>query len=470
MLNSVIEKYEQKNSLILLSAIFLILVTFFIEKIFLIIALLAAGIILLLLKKEILIYISIIALLVLVSDLNPSIRIISNIIIFSFLGFQFIKKYGFEFNKYPQIPKSLTVFVILLLTGMLISSIFSEYVLIGFNQTIKQIIFFWLVYIFYSLIELKSDLLNYLNALFIAGVLASISIILTFFQAQQNTVTNADFILRTGGFYESINAVAILLIVSISINIYKLFSASQKSFLVVGFLLVVQFTALAINNSRASILGVAVSIFFILYKLNKNILKKILITMISFSALIFALFYEPVLNFINLYFRTGRALENTRYSLWEIAVGIIKDQPIFGIGPGSFRYYLYKYLPIEFGSWNETQIRYMAEVNGTGYAANLFLQLTADMGILGFLAAFLLHLTFFYFAKAVIYQYKNNPLYYKIAVTVTGIVTGLLIRGLFEGNGILTYGFITRDLPFWICFAVLIYLYQNKDLKVSKVN
>ena len=53
----------------------------------------------------------------------------------------------------------------------------------------------------------------------------------------------------------------------------------------------------------------------------------------------------------------------------------------------------------------------------------------------------------------------------KIYFIILGIIAvgiALFIRGLFEAIGLIYYGYITADLPFWILFSILIFIYLFK--------
>lgn len=52
----------------------------------------------------------------------------------------------------------------------------------------------------------------------------------------------------------------------------------------------------------------------------------------------------------------------------------------------------------------------------------------------------------------------------KIYFIILGIIAvgiALFIRGLFEAIGLIYYGYITADLPFWILFGIFIFTYFN---------
>ena len=57
---------------------------------------------------------------------------------------------------------------------------------------------------------------------------------------------------------------------------------------------------------------------------------------------------------------------------------------------------------------------------------------------------------------------------YYLVVGIFSLGIGMLIRSFFESTGLLSHGWITRDLPFWICFAVIIHFYVIRTEIIHK--
>ena len=51
--------------------------------------------------------------------------------------------------------------------------------------------------------------------------------------------------------------------------------------------------------------------------------------------------------------------------------------------------------------------------------------------------------------------------YFIISTAITGIGIGMFFRAFIEVTGILSYGYLTLDLPFWLVFIILISIYQK---------
>ena len=70
-----------------------------------------------------------------------------------------------------------------------------------------------------------------------------------------------------------------------------------------------------------------------------------------------------------------------------MSIGIITDNPIWGTGPGQFKYFMYNHIPVMLGSWEENQITWIFKNAGLGESHNFFLFKTAESGVFGLLGA-----------------------------------------------------------------------------------
>ena len=93
---------------------------------------------------------------------------------------------------------------------------------------------------------------------------------------------------------------------------------------------------------------------------------------------------------------------------------------------------------------------------------NFFLFFTAENGILGLITSILFFLVFFYYAFKAMQLTKNKDYdFYVLTVAIAGIGIGIFVRSFIEITGYLSYGYITQDLPFWLLFGILIFIYQK---------
>ena len=414
-------------------------------------------------SKDLIIPLIIISLLVITSDISESLRIVINFLGYLMLIYLFVHDYGLDYSKYTKVPNVITLFVLFTIISLSLSTAFSSYYSLGIIEILRQSVFFILIYIIYSFIKGEKEIYLYLNALIFSGTIIGILILDSFIKNSDIFILETQGLTHEGGYIQNVAAAGGIFAISISINLAYLFlpkfkKTKYKLILIIS--LVIQIIALLVTNSRAAFLATFVSGIYILFNLNKKILKILSAFFFSFGVIVLLIF-PKIIDVLSTFLRFNRVFENLRYILWDIAFGIIKDNPIFGIGPGTFKYYMYKYLPVQLGSWNERSIYFVYKEAGAGHAHNFWLYRFSELGIFGFIGAVALPFIFFYLIYKIRKYIKNKFEYTVIVTAITGSILGLLYRSMFESTGFLTNGWITRDLPFWIIFSIVIYLYQN---------
>ena len=84
------------------------------------------------------------------------------------------------------------------------------------------------------------------------------------------------------------------------------------------------------------------------------------------------------------------------------------------------------------------------------------------MGIPGILAIFYL---LWIVIQISIANYKKtiqgDRQLFLLNLVVSAVLGGMFVRGIFDSIGILTYGVIVSDLPFWLLISILIFFYQK---------
>jgi len=84
----------------------------------------------------------------------------------------------------------------------------------------------------------------------------------------------------------------------------------------------------------------------------------------------------------------------------------------------------------------------------------------SDLGVLGLAASLILCYAYIKIGLTVMAAYKQiEPNLYFFSAALLSLGIGMFVRGFFEWGGILGYGMINTDLPFWTGFAILIYLH-----------
>ncbi|MCX6149032.1 MAG: O-antigen ligase family protein [Ignavibacteriales bacterium] len=402
------------------------------------------------------------------SNLNEVARNILNIIGVITLAFIYIRENGFKLIKFKELPTDLKIFLLVVLISLFSSTLLSSFFTLSLKTLIQQLIFFLLCYFLYSFIKEKKDIYIIIISLLFASLVVGLGVLYQLaYLGFKIFLVESNSIVRVSGIYNNPNAVGLLYASTIPFAFSILFIPFSKKWSI-KLLFIVSFLfllfILIITNSRSSMLSVFISFVYIFYSLRKKLFMKVLKPVVIICILILIL--PQVQDFLSILFRADRIFSNTREYFWSVAFNIIKTNPIFGVGPGVFEEYIYKYLPVTIGSFVEHQMQWAK----SGTAHNFFLFRMADLGILGLVSAVWLFALILKYSKKVIEHYKSvdNEMYI-LGVTIKGIFLGLLARAFFESTGLLTHGWITRDLPFWLIFIITIFLYKNINVNKTKL-
>jgi O-antigen ligase len=212
---------------------------------------------------------------------------------------------------------------------------------------------------------------------------------------------------------------------------------------------------LILANSRGGVLAAIVSLGFMLSILNwKYFLRGVL----AFALIFIVLFYsvtelnQAVTNYLRLETLSDREV------YWQMGVDVIKEYPVFGVGVDVFDKFFFNYAPSNTVNYFKSDFLNI----GKPHPHNLFLFYTAENGILGLLTSIMFFVMFFYYAVKSMQLTKNENFdFYVLTVAITGIGIGFFVRSFIEVTGYLIYGYITRDLPFWLLLGILIFIYQK---------
>lgn len=417
-------------------------------------------------KEHFLVLISLLVFLILTGSEVEQFRSYFNFILTLFLAIIFFRKYGLNIKGYPQIPNQLIYFVFFLIITLLIASLFSHDTVSALTSVLRQIIFLVICYFYYSLIQTEKTIEKYIQAVFISVLIVGISILIDVYKSGFALFLLERIVIRYGGIYENPNYVGLLLLITIPINIALFFKSYSHSSLVktiLALVLVLSILLLFISDSRSSIFGTAIASGITIFLINKKLFFK---AVGIFSILIIlSVTSSDIQNILTMYLRLER-IGNREY-FWNAGIDVIKDYPYFGIGPELFDKYFFSYMPslvnqlYESSSW---------EV-GRPHPHNFFLLWTAENGIFGFICSILIFVLFFYFTiKTFSFVKKSEKKSIPFVAASIGIGAGLFFRAFFEVTGVMTYGFITRDLPFWIVFMSIIFIYQKgtSEIKLLK--
>ena len=314
----------------------------------------------------------------------------------------------------------------------------------------------------FSFLDNLKELKVVLSSLVLAAAIVAASIL---YEYSANGFNIVDYVqgiqIRITGLFSNINAAGTYFGAVFPITLITGLTIKQKKYKTLFIALnIFLFLGIVFTTSRSAYFSTMISVLFMLYILNKRLLYKLIITCSILAAIIL---WIPQLNeFFSLFFRIESGLSQ-RDHLWELSLKMIKDNPIFGIGPGAYSYEMLNYFPVLLNTWVGERLIQLRDLTfGANNSHNFFLFMASDMGIMGIITSLLLPISYFRIGYLTINKYKQiNHQIYTLAIGLVAAGLGLIARGMFEGIGILTYGWITMDLPFWILFAILTALYQN---------
>ena len=420
--------------------------------------------------EKFIIAIILITLFTLVGELNSTLRSFIHLVDFSLLGILFLRKYGLNFNSYPRIPKSLFYFLLLYGTAFLLSSVMSKYPFAGVGIFTKQMAFFLIVYIFYSFIKDEKDIKNYFISIIVVAFIFTTVFIINFISAGYDLMSNSRVRVSalTGNIEAATNFYVICFPLIISFLMYKKNSIYKTN---AWLILIYSTVGLLLAMSRSAILGIVFSaaiVFFILKR--KRFYQFLFILM---SIVIIFIVVVPLNEIVTQLFRIEEGVSYRDY-LWLMAVDIIKDNTLFGLGPGAYPYEMLNYYPFMLNDYLGKVFIFFADVSvSVNLAHNIFLVFFSEMGILGLATIIALPIIYFRIGIKTILKYKNDSrekYYLIVALFATG--ASVIFRNFFNSIGLLYIGGIHTDLPFWLVFSSLIYFYRTPlaDGSIVKLN
>ncbi len=412
-------------------------------------------------KEKFVLFSVTVLLLAFVGEINPTIRIVIQLSSLFILAFIILRKKGLNVNKYPKLPSSISAFVIILYIALTTSILNSDYSFAAIPLVLRLTSFFVFVYLFYTIIKSIDEVRIIISAIIFSAIIVAIGVIYNFLNSGFDILLIVGGGYRTGGFISNFNAAAGYFAIAIPLllaSLYKMRTTKETllKIIIVGLL----FVALLITGSRSALLACVVSISLIIYFLNRKLFLKITIFSVILVLILFII--EPTRDFLTLLLRLESGLTH-RDHLWKISYSLIEENLIFGIGPGAYAYKMFDHLPVMLDSFEGQVLISLYQMTfGTNSSHNFYLIMFTDLGILGLIASLMLPYVVFKISKTVLQNMtKSSNSHYYIVIGVVSTLAGLLVRALFDGINILSYGWISVDLPFWLMFCILFYFYRN---------
>jgi O-antigen ligase len=200
--------------------------------------------------------------------------------------------------------------------------------------------------------------------------------------------------------------------------------------------------ALFLTQSRGGIIAYGASLFVSIWCLARKPAVRIGIlaaisVMVAITAPMLTKYFERLQN-------VDELTELSRLAIWASAASMFLGHPVLGVGYGTYRISSLTYVPEPIG--------------GQLHAHNLYLQLLAETGIVGFLVFFILVGSI---VRSAVKLVKDpDPLFRIVGIGVCGAVTATLIHGVVD--------FLFNVSPqfgalFWLVFALGVAAFQNSQ-------
>jgi O-antigen ligase len=259
------------------------------------------------------------------------------------------------------------------------------------------------------------------------------------------------------------NIVTNFYIISFPIILSTILLKKKTSDQIIGWFLLLFFSlGLFLTMSRTAVIAVLLGTLIFLFILRKNLLKKFALILVTILLLFIVI--DPIRDFITLLFRIESGLTG-RDLLWASSFQIIRDNPVFGLGLGAYQYEIFNYFPAMLNTWTgDWLVELYNMTSGKNISHSIILLFFSDMGVLGLLTVLVLPVIYFKVGFKTLSNFKNSQswkYYYIVALFTAGAT--MFLRGIVDDIGLLSYGVISADLPFWLVFISLIHFWNSKN-------
>ena len=219
---------------------------------------------------------------------------------------------------------------------------------------------------------------------------------------------------------------------------------------VLVFLAILSVVCLGFTFSRTAWLSFLVVLLYIslLYK------RRLLYTLLPISALTLFLSRDMIVHRFLSVFRSEDTSSLLRFALWESTIAMIHNNPFIGIG---WNAYQFVYPHYDFFIKNPEVIIY--------HAHNMYLNIAAEIGLLGLAAFLLLLFQHFFFALNVIKK-ENTEEENALGIGLSSAFLSVLVGGFTD------YTLFNIELAslFWLMSAVSFVLWRNRTSTTNKAN
>lgn len=333
------------------------------------------------------------------------------------------------------------VSILLIFLGLILSTLINKNYQVGFG-VIKGWFFDPLIFSFVLIQKTKEqkNIENILKILYFSAFTVSLIALEYFFYG------NLSYDGRLSAFWSSPNYLAMFLAPAIFIGMYLLKNKERetknKNVIMIFSLIIIAFI-IYLTHSYSVWISIVLGLL-IVESTTRRINKKFIF--VSFLIILFAFliqFGNPKLKDIF----SERSSLSSRTMIWKSSVLMLKNNLVFGIGPGNFqnKYLEYqKYFP-SYLEWAVPEPH------------NIYLAFWLQSGIIGF-AGFVILI--FSWLKKITKEILNNQKNSAILAVLLGIMIYILIHGIFDT----TYWKNDLSLVFWIIFSTALLIQGHVKL------
>lgn len=236
-----------------------------------------------------------------------------------------------------------------------------------------------------------------------------------------------------GGFF-SILAV-------LSASFFLFWRTSIRIKIIIGILFFILLSGTLLTLSRTYFISLIITIPLILLRKSLKVTTLSVIALLLFISI--TMIYSPSIKdrALSIFDLKNNPSNIERLYLWKVAIDMIKDHPVTGIGFKQWREKVSEYSSKYSSAWKFTSASLY-------HAHNVYLHVAAETGLVGlfFFLSFWLYLLYLTFHTA--YIYSNDSFIRALNLGTSYALINLLIGGLFEEN------FGTHSIIFLISFII----------------
>lgn len=417
-------------------------------------------------EPRIILFFVITSFLVLSREISDKLRLFVQIANLLLLFILFLRANKDNIFSFKEISREIKVLLLLYFFTMFFASFINSNLRTALPIIFQQFIFLLMIYIIYSLIDSDKIIKYILFAIIVSALLNIFSTSFLVFK------TGFSFFFLEQEFFNSLNSstlihkntIAILIFYSIFfLFVFYDINKNSKNRYLIFLCFFVLLIGTIITNSRGLLLSLVIALLHLTYQVKPKIFLIIIVTILAFLIIAFI----PPFNEYTLFLLRLESVSSNRDIITNSVLKVIENNFWFGSGVAGTKAELYKNIPFLFGTPEEFWIRKHYYQIEYGHAHNFYLFFLSDLGLLGLIVSLLIVYYYFKIGNRVrrISQ-KFSRFHEQLSTVLVSLGLGMFVRGILEWGGILSYGMISLDLPFWLGFSILIYL----DIKYAKLD